>query len=162
GDQLQPFGSVEGGGAIDNAEAVFPGPVTANINNCLFIGNVATGAAGVAGNGGALLNEGATATMTVTNSTLIGNAAIGGAGGPRTNGGDGVGGGIDNAGILILSNSTLVGNLAQGGKGGAGANGGDGLGGGVAVAAGSSATVSHSTITHNEALGGEPGAGGSG
>jgi hypothetical protein len=152
-----------GGGAIANEAAALPtAALTATINNCTFLGNVAAGSAGFDGNGGALFNEGVAATMTVSNSTLIGNEALGGDGGPGINGGDGVGGGIYDAGILVLSNSTLDDNSAVGGNGGAGANGGDGLGGGLAVQSGASATLSASTITHNKAVGGAEGAGGSG
>jgi len=124
-------------------------------------GNVVTGAAGVDGDGGALFNQGANATMTVSHSALVGNKAIGGAGAAGADGGDGVGGGIFDDGTLILTDSALAYNLALGGKGGEGGDGGDGLGGGLAVQPGAQATASGSTITHNRADGGARGHGGS-
>src|SRR5262249_26157555 len=111
GALARPLG-LEGGGAIDNFGTALPGfPGTATSgsatgSDCVFIGNTATGSAGEAGEGGALFNEGvdgASATLTVSASTLIGNAAVGGAGAADAVGGDGVGGGIYDAGTLNLS-----------------------------------------------------------
>lgn len=77
------------GGAIENNA----GPdgthhSTATISDSVFTDNLAGGGVGVAGNGGALDNEGAGATMTLSNSTVRANRSVGG-----TGGGFGVGGG---------------------------------------------------------------------
>ncbi len=154
-----------------------------------------------AGDGGGILNE-AGARLTLNSVQVMNNVAAGtpgtngvdGTGGnPATAGGvggDALGGGIFNAGTLILNNCTLMGDQAKGGaggKGGAGSGvlgvagtaggvgqaaqaangadggaGGSGSGGGIFNAAGASLTVAASTILNNSALGGAGGAGGAG
>jgi hypothetical protein len=73
------------------------------------------------------------ATLQVTNSKLDGNTAQGGAGGPGSNGGDGLGGGIavNTGASAALSNSVVKHNDALGGVAGAGGSDGHGVGGGV-------------------------------
>jgi len=111
------------GGAIDNA-----GNLT--VNNCSFISNKATGAAGTSigmtntaagtGNGGAIFNE-TTGTLMIAGSTFSANIATGGNGtgtGPVPLGSEGTGGGIFNegTGTVIITNSTFSGNQAIGGS----------------------------------------------
>src|SRR5262249_15400663 len=66
------------GGGLDNNSGVHgDAPATATVTDCLFLGNVATGGDGAAGNGGGVCNVGA--TMTLTGCTVAGNRSIGGA-----------------------------------------------------------------------------------
>jgi hypothetical protein len=85
------------------------------------IGSTLSGNSATTGNGGALFNSGASATMTIANSTISGNTA------------SGSGGGIENtgSGTLRIFNSTITGNTGSVG---------DGINGG------SSATTLYNTI----------------
>ncbi len=154
-----------------------------------------------AGEGGGILNN-AGARLTLTSVQVMNNVAAGAAGTAGLNGtggnpgtpggvgGDAFGGGIFNAGTLILNKSTITGDQAQGGAGGiggagsgvlglAGTAGGDGdaaqgangaaggaggsaFGGGIFNSPGASLTVSASTFLNNSALGGAGGNGGAG
>jgi hypothetical protein len=76
---------------------------------------------------GRVFNILANATVNISGLTISGGLALG------TNGdigGPGQGGGILNAGTLLLTNCIITGNTAQGGNG-EGGPGGDGLGGGI-------------------------------
>ncbi len=91
------------------------------------------GSAGTAAKGGGLYNDGG--TVTILYCTFWDNRAMGGSGGrgglggvglpdrfknpgPGGKGGDGMGGGLYNAGTVFLVNSTFSGNSAMGGGGG--------------------------------------------
>ena len=99
---------------------------------------------GVAGNGGALDNEGAGAAMTLSNSLLTGNRSVGG-----TAGGFGLGGGIMNfaGSTFFISNSLLIGNVAGGGAG-------DTENGGGIENQTATMTLSNSTLLGNSGGGG--------
>jgi hypothetical protein len=154
-----------------------------------------------AGSGGGINNHaGARLMLTsvqVVNNVAAGTQGTGGVAGTGGNlataggaGGDALGGGIFNAGTLILNKSTIMGDQARGGAGGkggagsdaagltgtgggdghtaqaangaAGGAGGSGSGGGIFNATGASLTVSASTFLNNSAPGGAGGAGGAG
>jgi hypothetical protein len=123
-----------------------------------------TGAPGMPGVGGAVLNRG---TLTVTRCTFRGNTAVGGAGCSGLPGagagGDGLGGAIANQNSLSLAACTLAANSAFGGPGGwvefypcyciGAGNPGMGFGGAIHNAADSIASLSDCTITANSAIG---------
>lgn len=116
------------------------------ISACTFYTNVAEG--GLSANGG---------------TTSGGN----GQSGPR--GGNALGGGIDNAGLLAITNSTFFQNVAlggTGGNGGTGAGGGSGGNGGNATGGGlyntGAVQVVNCTFSMGGAIGGTNGFGGSG
>jgi hypothetical protein len=141
------------GGAIEN-NAGFDQtvPSMATINNSSFINNVASGADGVTGNGGALDNEGTGATMVLSNSVLVGNQSIGAAGGA-----EGRGGGILN---VFGSNLTILSCwLANNRAAATGAVGtfldGRGIGGGIDNEVNSTLTIRDSWLTGNQAIGGD-------
>jgi len=115
---------------------------------------------GLASNGGGILNNGG--TLTVTNSTLSGNTATAGGGGGILNNGGTLtvtnstlsgntatsnGGGIFNNGTLTVTNSTLSGNTANGGGG---------------IASSGTTTVTNSTLSGNSATASGGGIGSSG
>ena len=167
-----PYGG--SGGAIENNS----GPnqrhsSTAVIRNSTFMDNLATGGDGATGNGGALVNEGMGAAMTVSGCTLTGNRSVGGPGGDgETTLSQGIGGGILNAfpgATLMVTDSAFLNNQARGGdRATITADNpltGGGLGGGLENAAGGTATVLSSTFSGNQARGGAAagfGPGGSG
>jgi hypothetical protein len=119
---------------------------------------------GVTGNAGAVDNEGAGATMSLTHSALRGNQSIGGPRGTGATGalGEGIGGAIINAfgSTLTVSNCTLSGNQAIGGDhstptAGGFANPATGAGeGGAIVNGGATLFLINSTLVGNQALGG--------
>jgi hypothetical protein len=120
------------------------------IAGCTFVTNVATGAAGLAGNTGGQEHEGgtgpdggdaaggavySTGQLSVTNCTFFGNSAVGGAGGAGGasgsslfgknggvggDGGTATGGAIENDGNGVIINCTFSDNVVTGGAGGAG------------------------------------------
>jgi hypothetical protein len=168
------------GGGIQNNVAVL------NISDSLIAGNVAQGGAQATGPGGMAvgggIQNGPSATMTMTHCVVANNSALGGHGGPGVNpslapgqqSGFGIGGGIDvsNSGsTATIIGSLITGNQSVGGVGGAGNNGSAGLGGGISVGFsvlagfptdGSSLTLINSAVTNNLAVGGEGGAGAKG
>ena len=125
---------------------------------------IISGAPGMPGMGGAILNQG---TLTITRCTFKGNTARGGAGssnlGGVGRGGDGLGGAVANQNSLSLVACTLAENSALGGQGGAfeafpcycwyAAMGGMGFGGAIHNAANSTLSLSNCTITSNSATG---------
>jgi hypothetical protein len=137
------------------------------------------GAAGVGAGGGlytADLDMALIANSTFDHNTVQGgDSPLGGSGGsgigqngPR--GGDALGGGVENSGLLLVVNSTFFQNSALGGAGGeggsAGARGGNGGAGGSAIGGGiynsSSVMVVNSTFSKGSAIGGTNGAAGTG
>jgi hypothetical protein len=129
-----------------------------------------TTSAGFAFGGGIDVTSGSTATL--VGCTIFDNVAQGSAGASGNAGGDGVAGGVGVGGValrgpfidtskLYLVNSTVSRNQAIGGAGGSGATGGNGLGGGLAIAFGSSASLTASTVEKNSAVGGARGQGAS-
>jgi hypothetical protein len=143
-------GAIENNSGFDNAH-----PSTANISYSLFTGNLATGGAGATGNGGAIDNEGAGASMTLSNSVLLSNQSNGGPGG-----GEGRGGGLMNVfgSALTVLDSLFAGNRAVGGAGATGlfpaTVDGRGIGGGIDNEFGSTLSARNTTLTGNQALGG--------
>ncbi|MCB1560566.1 MAG: hypothetical protein KDI75_05680 [Xanthomonadales bacterium] len=131
------------GGTIDARGGAIAARGDLLIERCAFVGNLATGAAGIAGfgeanasggdggnaEGGAIFAAGA---ADILNATFSNNQAIGGGGGPGTifgtlGAGGGDGGDASGGAILIatgasgrLAFSTLIGNLTQAGAGGTG------------------------------------------
>jgi hypothetical protein len=172
-------GGIGANGGPGRAGALRLGPRDGNVSvlatDCFFAGNKAIGGTaglggvGGLGEGGAVANVqifgsipiiGAqTSNLTLRDCVLTDNEAVGGAG---ATGGVGRGGGISNAGGLMLINpgaiSTAVidcvvsDNVAQGGDGSAG-NGGNGLGGGIFTDKTAVLSVTGSTITDNAAIG---------
>ncbi len=149
------------GGTLNLSDSLLAGNMALGGNHCTLTTDIpATGG----GFGGGLLVGFAQAT--VTNCILFGNVAQGGdtESGP---GGNGIGGGIENAynSTLTVSNSLIVGNEAIAGRGGPGTSpvlAGVGMGGGIDDSAYSSATISDSIIAGNLALGGTGGPGNDG
>jgi hypothetical protein len=139
-------GAIENNAGLNNAAAS-----TATISNCTFTGNVASGSAGVFGNGGALDNEGVGANMTVSNSTFTDNQSVGVNGGSLANG---LGGAIMNyynctltvTSSLFDSNEALSHGSGSSGSGGAIANDG-----GDASTATVTATITNCTFVGNMA-----------
>jgi hypothetical protein len=125
------------------------------LESLMLTGGVARGAngaapgeEGIAGRGGAVLNEG---TLDVVASTLFNNQAIGG---NATNapGGRGLGGAIANDhGTLSIKNATLSGNMVTSGTGSVSPSS---FGGGVHMVNGL-LTIHNSTITSNIAAAGK-------
>lgn len=179
-------GSAEQGGGILNT-----GHSTLTLHSTVLTNNTANGTAAAAGVGGAILNSGEGASLTVISSTIVGNQALGASGNEGaepgsagTAGGDAAGGGIANQGGAVeIIKSSLAGNSARGGNGGRGANGVDRTGsssssavggpggaggtGGTAYAGGvfsSGGTVElvDSVMERNTLVGGAGGAGGNG
>ncbi len=143
-------GAIENNAALDQAH-----PSTATISTSVFTGNVASGSAGVVGNGGALDNEGPGVSMTVSSSAFLDNHAVAGSGA------DGIGGAILNyKSKLTVTNSSFTGNEALGrgsgksGQGGAILNDLD-----TGSAASVSATIINCTFTENRAAGSAGGVG---
>jgi hypothetical protein len=104
-------------------------------------------------------------TVTLNQVTLAGNSAIGSAGntngiGSGSAGGNGIGGGIYNEGILTLNQCTLLNNSATGGAGGLGSEdygggtGGAGEGGGIYNDSLGTLTLNQCTLSTNSATGG--------
>jgi hypothetical protein len=153
------------GGAIDNA-----GNLT--VNNCSFISNKATGAAGDSmplhaagtGNGGAIFSE-TTETLMITGSTFSANIATGGNGtgtGPVPLGSTGAGGGIFNegTGTVMITNSTVSGNQGISGSPSAftGVSGGGLATGGAKISENFGLTqITNVTFAGNQAIGGTGG-----
>ncbi len=140
-----------GGGAIDTGTA----GSSLTVISSTFTNNQAAGLSTGAGegNGGAINNNGSTAT--VTDCTFDGNTASG-----RTaNGGAIATGESGAASPTAISNSTFSGNQAVGGNGASDAtveNGGGALGGAILNGA-STMTITNSLITGNLAKGGDHG-----
>ena len=156
------------GSAGTNAPDSFSGPVGV------------TGGDGTDGLGGGIYNAG---NLTLDRTSVSNHSAVGGAGGqggmnrqldPSLLGGQGgaagrgAGGGIYNAGSLLLNRSTLSGNSATGGQGGnggaawgdhggTGGGGGNGQGGGIYNAG--TLTLSETTLSGDQAAGGDGGRG---
>jgi len=152
-----PGGGLASGGAIE-----YQGPSTFDLSNSLLMNNNAIGGPdGGWGFGGALATSFG-GTVTVANIGFVGNQAIGGAASQAGNqGGDGLGGAIQNASsTLTLADCILLFNSAEGGAGTDGATGGDGLGGGIQNQG--TLTVTSSGIIGNEAIGGAGGGNGYG
>lgn len=174
---------------IDRVFQVFPGVKVIFKNLTIREGNaIDNGAAGVGFNtttaqGGGILNDGG--SITLTNVLLEDNSAFAGyaSDGPDgQNGGDGraaLGGGIySSSGKVILNGSTWIhDNVVVGGEGGDGGqnvgpsssssvgNGGDGgaaMGGGIYANGGTLSIVGAARIEDNSAFGGEGGDGGEG
>lgn len=121
------------------------------------------GPAGVAGEGGGVLNS---ADLTLRNLVLTANDVIGPAGVGTADGSDALGGGVASSGQLTLERVTVSSNTATGGAGGdnPGATAGtpgEARGAGVYAGPGSELTVTDSAFLGNQALGGPAGAGSS-
>jgi hypothetical protein len=141
------------------------------------------GGAGGSGNGGAIYNAG---VLTLSGTTFSGNSAVGGSGGNGGNvpggtavapgmnggaGGDGSGGGIFNAGTLIVNEATVAADSALGGSGGnpgkvnsgagpfvgSGGSGGSGYGG--AIYNTNTLTINQATLASNSVAAGAAGSG---
>ncbi len=133
-------GGVVGTNAATGGGGIYLGNGTLGLTGTVFTNNSAVGGGidwynGNAGNGtgGGLCVTGG--TLNSTNCTFIGNSATGGAFGSQA--GDGLGGGIYNAGSAVVINATFSGDLAVGGSGGEAYGGfggtlnGRGKGGGI-------------------------------
>ena len=146
-------GALENNSGFDNTS-----PSNAQISNCLFLDNLATGGAGASGNAGAIDNEGVGAIMTLSYTALIGNRSVGGPNGDGlTTFSQGIGGGLINLfATLTVKNSAFIGNQAIGGGGGSNVPAGEseGVGGGGAFATAGTASVTDSTFSGNQATGG--------
>jgi len=152
----------------NQASRIFNIPAgTVEISNLMLVDGQAKGADGIepggpglAGIGGAILNQG---TLVLIRCTLSGNIALGGrgAGGfSAGNGGAGQGGAIANQNTLSLVACTLAANSALGGTSGVGgfsiqfsAAGGIGSGGAVYNASPGILSLTNCTITDNTARG---------
>jgi hypothetical protein len=152
------------GGAIRNENGAY-----LTVDHSTFVNNQAVGGAGIAGAGGAIYNDQASAD--VNHSTFTGNQAIGGDSNGGAPAGFGIGGSIinssdTNASILTISDCTFVNNQAFGGNGGAGSRGGNGVGGALFNNQNdvprATITVEHSVFTDNLAQGGQRGVAGGG
>jgi hypothetical protein len=166
-----PGGIAYGGGIVTSSGSALTVTNSAITNNSAIAGfggaggglNTAT-SAGFAFGGGVDVTSGSTAAF--VGCDISGNVAQGSIGANGKAGGDGVAGGVGVGGValrgpftdtskLFLTNSTVSHNQAEGGAGGSGGNGGNGLGGGIAVAIGSSASLTASTVEKNSALSGQ-------
>ena len=107
-------------------------------------------------------NFGAPTALTVEGSAVADNTAQGGAAGPGgRSAGDGLGGGLWNAGTAFVVDTAVSHNHALGGDGADGSDGGNGYGGGFYNDSTSSLTLRNSRVTENHANGGDVGEGGS-
>jgi hypothetical protein len=110
-------------------------------------------------------NPGTGTKLTVLGARLAHNAALGGAdGGDGSSAGDGLGGGLWNAGNALVLDTAISHNHALGGAGADGNDGGNGFGGGVynAVTSYLQLLQLHGcTVSKNHANGGKGGEGGS-
>ena len=188
-------GGSAAGGAVYNRGSLFLSDCTFSGNFALG-GSGGIGGAGGSGNfpgangmaavtgiasGGGLFTATTNSRAVIINSTFDHNIAEGGNGssggtspagvgqnGPR--GGDALGGGIENSGVLSVTNSTFFENSALGGMGGnggvGGVRGGNGGPGGSAIGGGiynsGSNTLVNCTLAKNTALGGTNSSPGSG
>jgi len=167
------------GGAVENdagLNSFTPGMAegsSAVYTHCTFVNNLATGGADAIGEGGAIINQGIKATMTLVNCKIDANRAIGGGGGNANLGlgdSEGIAGGISNGGgsTMTITGSAITNNLAQAGDnavlsdGDPGASGA--FGGGIQNNLNSVLNISNTTIEGNTAKGGNmttlPGPGG--
>ena len=143
------------GGAIEsNAGVAGATPSTATLTDCKFLDNLAQAGAQALSNGGAILSEGPGTSMTLTGCQISGNRSVGGADGIDQTG-QGLGGGVMNAGSMVITGCTITDNQAVGGNNGSPLQqpwNGAGFGGGIENAG--TLTVSGSTVSGNIAQGG--------
>jgi hypothetical protein len=155
-----------GGGAIFNRGGLV------NATNCIFTGNSGLGfvysGPPKEAHGGAILNQGG--QVNLENCVFAGNQAWGSMGTMNVDwGGDGIGGAVENSGILSLNRCTFVRNSAKGGdgwdssryaNGAAGLSGGTGKGG--AIFNSGSLAIANSSFFSNSVAGGKGGGGAGG
>ena len=152
------------------------GPTTSSISGTQFIGNQATGGAGIgAATGGGFVQGGGlnwafSGPVTLNGVVAVGNSAVGGVGGPAGSSTGGAGGAAIGGGVAFVSigpsiaavnGGLILGNLARGGDSPAGAAGA-GQGGGIYGGTSITLTLSGVPILFNEAQGGNGLSGGNG
>ena len=154
-----------GGALMSEAGVLNNNPATATITNSTFANNKATGGNSVIGEAGGLCNQTAIgtdpqlATMTINSSTFTGNEALGGPDGDGGAYGEAIGGGVLNAGVIILNDSTVANNEAVGGQGAVPSVGGfanPAAGAGQAGGIGNDTgimTLNNCLVSQNQALG---------
>jgi hypothetical protein len=147
-------GGVVTGAGIGGGLTAFLG-ATVTVTNSTFIGNLALGSDGGAGqSGGAGLGGGIAnfpgSSLTVSNCIISDNHAVGGAGGTGANGGSGFGGGVysDGQSTLTITGSTVRTNQATGGAAGAGGTAGLGEGGGLYLDSAANVYLDVFTVGH--------------
>ena len=143
----------EGGGLLSVPGSGQSNAVT--LNAVVVANNHVKSIGSVSALGGGIYN-GSGSTLTLNRSTVQDNTAQGGSVHPPAVAGSGLGGGIYNAGSLIVAMSTVAGNAGQGGNG-CSLLCAYGKGGGVDNVG--LATIVQSTLSGNEAMGGTGGQG---
>jgi filamentous hemagglutinin family protein len=142
------------GGTVKLATATYTLANTVNITKNIIVNGAGSASTKVSGNNAVqVFNVAAGSTVTLEGMSIVNGKTIGPNGNNFSNGGNGEGGGIYNAGTLTVSNSTFSGNFSNGGDGfGEFGVGGVGNGGGIYNAG--ILIVSNSTFSGNSINGG--------